>query len=394
MLLLENSVQNYDWGSFHEIPAFLGDAPSSEPVAELWIGTHRLGPSSVVDSNGVRRLLSDVAGELPFMLKVLSARRPLSLQVHPGLDLAREGFKAENAAGIPVGAPERSFKDPNHKPEMVYALSTFDMMAGFRPTAEILRVLAPIETSLARRLRDRLTTDPGFAGIVQLVEWLVTERPSADEIEALVRACRDLLDQGVDIKRAYATALMVREEFPNDVGVVVALLMNRLTLQPGEAAFLGAGMLHAHLKGLCLEAMANSDNVLRAGLTTKHIDAEALVRCLDAGMSRLARVTPMVTSAGVEVFDPAAGEFALAVAQSSTAYAEGVELFGEGHRLVICSAGEVECVNASEERTKLRRGESLYAGPEDGTLTVHGTGETAQVFLPFQGGRNTLIDLV
>ncbi len=394
VLLLENSVQNYDWGSFHEIPAFLGDAPSGEPVAELWLGTHRLGPSSVVEPDGSSRLLSEVAGELPFMLKVLSARRPLSLQVHPGLELAREGFEAENAAGVPVNAPERSFRDPNHKPEMVYALSTFDMMAGFRPTAEILRVLAPIETSLARRLRERLTAEPGFAGIVQLVEWLVTERPSADEIEALSRACRDLLDQGVDIKRAYATALLVREEFPNDAGVVVALLMNRLTLQPGEAAFLGAGMLHAHLKGLCLEAMASSDNVLRAGLTTKHVDAEALVRCLDDGMSRLARVTPVVTPAGVEVFDPAAGEFALSVAQTSAADTGGVELFGDGHRLVICSAGEVACVNARDERVKLRRGQSLYAGPDDGALTVQGTGETAQAFVPTSGQTNTLIDLI
>ncbi len=394
MFVLDNAVRHYDWGSFDEIPRFVGAGRPDEPVAEVWMGTHPMDPSSVTLPDGTGRRLDEVAGELPFLLKLLSARRPLSLQVHPDLERARQGYERENAQGIALEAPERIYKDPNHKPEMVYALSTFDTVVGFRPTAEILRVLAPIEAPLAQRLHDDLRANPGFAGIVRLVESLLSVPVPHEEIERVVQCCRDLLDQGLDIKRAYATALLIREDFPNDPGVVISLLLNRLTLQPGEAAFLDTGVVHAHLRGLCLEVMATSDNVLRAGLTRKHLDPRGLVECLDAGMSRLARVTPEPVGFTTEVYDPGVGDFALAVTQCSRGEPDGVRLLDAPQRIIVCTGGEVELVDASGDRLKLTRGDAVYAGAEDGELTVFGTGEIAEAYAPQDRARGRLVDLI
>lgn len=396
MFVLENAVRNYDWGSFDEIPRFVGSSVNSEPIAEVWMGAHPMDPSTVTHSDGTSQQLHEIAGDLPFLLKLLSARRPLSLQVHPDLPTAQTGFERENALGIALDAPERNFKDANHKPEMVYALSTFDTVVGFRPTAEILRVLAPLEVPLAQRLHDDLRANPGFAGIVRLVEWLLSEPIDPAQIDEVVQCCRDLLDQGLDIKRAYATALMIRQDFPNDPGVVISLLLNRLTLQPGEVAFLDTGVIHAHLRGLCLEVMATSDNVLRAGLTAKHLDPQGLVACLDIGMSRIARVTPQTVGFSTEIFDPGIGDFALAVTQCSRGEPEGVRLLDAPHRIVFCTGGEVELVNALDERLKVRRGEAVYAGPDDGAMRVHGTGEVAQAYAPQErdAQHSRLIDLV
>jgi mannose-6-phosphate isomerase len=379
---LRNGVQNYDWGSSDAIPRFLGDRASGEPVAELWIGTHPLKPSTAIDDDGTERPLAEVAGELPFMVKLLAADRPLSLQVHPSRSLAEAGYDREEAAGIPVDSPQRVYKDRNHKPEMVYALSTFDSLIGFRPTAEILRVLGPLDTPLSQRLADDLRADPGFAGIVRRVEWLLNTGVDPAEVHQIVGACRALSALGMDIKRAYRTVIEIAEHHPDDIGVVVSLLLNRMTLQPGEAAYLETGVMHAHLTGLCLEVMATSDNVLRAGLTGKHVDPRGLVACLDTGMARAARVTPDFVDADTEVFSPADVEFALAVTQISHAAPEGVDLVRADGSLLICTGGEVVVRTDAGEKITLTRGESLYLGPEDHRAVVQGLGEVAQAYLP------------
>lgn len=381
MFLLDNATRAYHWGSTSDIPRFLGQAPGEERMAEVWMGTHPLG-QSMVDLGDESVPLSQVAGELPFLFKILSADRPLSLQVHPNAAMARAGFEAEEAAGIPLDAPERSYRDPSHKPEMAYALTTFDTLVGFRPTAEILRVLHGIDTPLTRSLAEELRESPGFRGIVRLVERLLTGGVSTEEIAELVQACRDLVEVGIDIKRAYVTAVEIAEHYPDDVGVVISLTLNRLTLQPGEAAFLGAGIIHAHLKGMCLEIMAASDNVLRAGLTTKPLDPVGLVKCLEKGMSRLARVTPEPYGFSTEVFNPDVEEFALAVSQCSRAEPEGMLLPPGTQRIIVCTGGEVEVVNAAGDTLKLGRGDSLFAGPADGEIRVVGTGEVAQAYRP------------
>ncbi|WP_052337152.1 mannose-6-phosphate isomerase, class I [Nocardioides alkalitolerans] len=396
MYRLRNGVQNYQWGSPEAIPRFLGERPDGTPVAEVWIGTHALRPSTVVDADGSTKPLPDVAGDLPFMLKVLAADQPLSLQVHPSKGQAEDGYAEEERAGIPLDAPNRVYKDANHKPEMVYALTTFDSLIGFRPTVEILRVLAPLETPLTQRLAEDLRADPGFAGIVRRVEWLLSSEVSPAQVGEVVGACRALGKMGMDIKRAYSTAVEIAEYFPEDVGVIISLMLNRMTLQPGEAAYLGAGIIHAHLKGLCLEVMASSDNVLRAGLTTKHIDSEGLVTCLGTtGMARIARVNPEFVLADTEVFSPADVEFALAVTQVSHAEPEGVAVVDAKKSLLICTGGEVEVRTGAGEKMALGRGESVYLGPDDHDCVVVGLGEVAQAFEPARRAvHSRLVDMV
>lgn len=394
MLRLVNSSRAYDWGSAAHIPRFLGVQPDGVPVAEVWMGTHPLGASSVMGPEGPVPL-ADTAGQLPFLMKLLAADRPLSLQVHPNTAMAQAGFAAEEAAGVPLDAVNRNYKDPHHKPEMAYALTTFDTLVGFRPTAEILRVLGGLNTPLTRGLAEELSAEPGFAGIVRLVEGVLTDGASPADIKELLAECRELVDQGIDIKRAYATALEIGEYFPDDVGVVLSLTLNRLTLQPGEAAFLGPGIIHAHLRGMCLEVMASSDNVLRAGLTTKWLDPVGLVRCLDKGMSRLARVNPEPFGFSTEIFSPDVEEFALSVSQCSMGFRTDTLLPPADQRIVMCTGGEVELINAAGDRLALARGDSVYAGPEDGDLHVVGTGEVAQAYAPTpESVTGELVDIV
>ncbi|MCW2783866.1 MAG: manA [Marmoricola sp.] len=395
MYRLRNGEKHYDWGSPDAIPNFLGGGSSDQPIAEVWIGTHPLSPSVAIGDDGAEVPLSDLTGDLPYMVKLLAAGRPLSLQVHPSRSMAQIGFAYEESAGIPLDSPERVYKDSNHKPEMVYALSTFDSLIGFRPTAEILRVLAPLDTPLSQRLSDDLRADPGFAGIVRRVEWLLSEDVQTSEVHQIVESCARLSALGLDIKRAYATVTEVARDYPDDLGVVITLMLNRMTLQPGEAAFLETGVMHAHLSGLCLEVMASSDNVLRAGLTNKHIDRAGLVACLDIGRARIARVTPDFVDSDTEVFSPADVEFALAVTQISHAAPDGVALVRTDGSVLICTGGEVDVLTGSGEKLTLRRGESLYLGPEDHSAVVKGLGEIAQAYRPeSRAVHSRLVDVV
>ncbi|WP_141015540.1 mannose-6-phosphate isomerase, class I [Nocardioides sambongensis] len=393
MYPLDCPTQDYDWGSTDGIPTFLRQSPGSRPVAEVWMGTHPLGVATVRGSDEARPL-TDVAGELGFMLKILAADRPLSIQVHPNASTARAGFEAEEASGVPLESRDRVFKDPHPKPEMVYALSQFDTLVGFRPTAEILRVLAQLDTPLTQVMAAELRNNPGFAGIVKLVEKQLLSPPSAEEITAVVDQCSSALERGFDIRRAYLTAVELQKHHPGDIGVLISLLLNRLTLQPGEAAFLDAGIIHAHLAGMCLEVMVSSDNVLRAGLTSKHIAAEAMVHCLEEGMSRVARVNPELFGFSTDIYQPGSGDFALSVTQVSQAEPAGAALPERGKRILVCTAGDVALLNEQGESLWLARGDSAYADESDGTIRVVGTGEVAQAYQPTDVHAGRLNDLV
>lgn len=393
MLALDCATQSYDWGSADAIPGFLRRDADGRRVAEVWVGTHPLGTAQVVDASGARRPLTEVSGELGFMLKVLAADRPLSIQVHPDATRAAAGFAAEEAAGIAIDAPERVFKDPHPKPEMVYALSTFDTLVGLRRTSEIMRVLNALDHPLADELTASLVENSGFPGIVRLIEGLLDAPPAVDVVGEVALACQKALDAGHDVKRAFETAVELAETNPGDVGVIISLLMNRLTLQAGEAAYLATGIIHAHLRGMCLEVMVSSDNVLRAGLTTKHVDPHGLVRCLEEGTSRAARVEPIVFNYSTDVFSPS-DDFALSVTQSSPADPAGVVLPASGPRLLVCTGGEVALANRRDEVLRLRRGDVAYADAGDGELRVAGTGEIAQAFVPTTDTRGQLFDLL
>lgn len=363
-------TRSYEWGSPSAIPEFLGHDPTGEPVAEIWLGTHPLAPSDVQTAEGFVPL-AEYAGDLPYMLKVLAPVRPLSIQVHPSSAIAELGYAAEQAAGVPLDDPTRDFKDPHHKPEMVYALSEFDTLVGLRPVGEIRDLLAGLDGAVSARLTPLLGDGP-----LALIRELLDAPPSAAEIDEFVGACAAQLASD-DVARGYATVVEIAGFCPGDPGVVVAMLLNRVTLAPGEAAFIGPGLLHAHLSGLCLEVMASSDNVMRAGLTPKRVNPQAVLKIIDADQPASPRVDPTRVGDSTLAFEPPGRLFALSI----TTGAED-SLPGEGRRILLCTDGEVELAAASGDALTLARGEAAFVSAEDGAIRVGGSGQVAQAYVP------------
>ncbi|HEY4333617.1 MAG TPA: mannose-6-phosphate isomerase, class I [Ilumatobacteraceae bacterium] len=260
---VEGTIQRYDWGDEAAIPRLLGRTPDGSPQAELWFGTH-VGAPSVLDGGSP---LSDLTGPLPYLLKVLAAARPLSIQVHPSAAQAEAGFARENRLGIPLDAPQRTYRDPHHKPELIYALTPFEAMCGIAPldaTDALLEQLGPAAASL----RAVLT----HGGVDAVIALLLHERPPLDDL--LTAAAHS------DARRA-RWLVRLGELHPSDPSAALALFLNDIVLEPGQALFLGAGTMHAYLGGVGVEVMANSDNVVRCGLTTKHVDADEVLRVVD-----------------------------------------------------------------------------------------------------------------
>lgn len=391
MYRLDNPTRHYAWGSTSLLPEFLGTSPDGRPHAELWLGTHRRAPSRVRTNDGGTRPLGDVVDDrsLSYLLKVLAAERPLSLQVHPHRAMARAGFDDEESRGVALGARERSFTDPNHKPEMAVALTTFESLIGFRPTAELWDILPGVGAALTTRLGRQLRSEPGYAGIVGLLGVLLSERDPVpgDAVREVVDACAARVGEGTDPGRAYSTVVELAQWHPYDPGVVASLLLNRVTLAPGEAAFLAHGIIHAHLRGVCLEVQACSDNVLRAGLTDKHVDRDAVLRCLAEGMSDTFRIEPKRVG-DTRLYVPPVEEFALAVTrrddggvESASGAGGGDVVPGSGPRIAICVDGTVE-VSAGGRSMSLVRGQSVFVPGAAGPLAMTGAGALAQAYTP------------
>ncbi len=299
MFRLGAAVQTYDWGSLTAIPEFVGEPPTGQPVAELWFGTHPLGASMIETVDGPQALV-DRIGDLPFMLKVLAPAQPLSIQVHPANDLAAAGFAAEEAAGLPLSDAARDYKDTRHKPEMVYALTPFETLVGLRPVDEAVQLLSVLDVPIAKSLLDR-----SGGGSLAMVEHILTSGVDRDAVDEFAAACAAQLAAGTDVRRGYLTVVEAARVHPSDSGLVLALLLNRLTIAPGRSAFIGPGLIHAHLYGLCLEVMASSDNVFRAGLTTKRVNAEGVLASLAAADGGDAVIGRSQIGAATEVFEPA-----------------------------------------------------------------------------------------
>ena len=260
---LENEIKHYAWGSPELLPALTGKRNASgKPWAELWMGIHPGGPSKTTIQNKTV-MLSDLT-ELPFLFKFLAAGSPLSIQAHPNLAQAREGFERENKEGIPLSAANRNYRDPNHKPEIVCALTPFTAMAGFREKAETAGLLSMVNgaeslcASLEKGYRHFLETLFDLNG-AERKSLTASALSAADSGHPLLRLCGELA-------RIY----------PADPGIISPLYLNVIELKPCEGLFLPAGILHAYVSGLAMECMANSDNVLRGGLTPKHIDRKEL----------------------------------------------------------------------------------------------------------------------
>jgi len=280
-IALDGVLRRYEWGSRTAIPQLLGEEPDGRPAAELWFGAHADDPSpaggrpldEVIAADPVGLLGAGVVDrfgpQLPFLLKILAAEKALSIQVHPNREQAMAGFAAEDAAGVERNAPNRNYRDANHKPELICALTPFDALCGFRPVAATRALLAELALPELRFVEAALAADDPLRGAFTAV--LTHPDPGAAVAALAARAEAS----GVD---ALAGVRLAAADFPGDVGVLVALLLNYVRLEPGEAIYLGAGNVHAYLRGTGVEIMANSDNVLRCGLTPKHVDVPELLR--------------------------------------------------------------------------------------------------------------------
>jgi mannose-6-phosphate isomerase len=261
--VLRGVAQHYDWGSPTAIPELLGDDPDGRPWAELWFGTHHGGAAAVLH-DGRWSPLSEVAGDLPYLTKVLAAERPLSLQAHPSAAQAIEGFAREEQRGVALDDPERIYRDPRPKPELLIALSPFDALCGFRDvdeTADLLTRAGPAGAALGDQLRGE--------GLRALVAAAFGSRPDED----LLAECLATV--------AFGHLRELAARYPHDPALTVALLLHHVELEPGEAIYLPAGNLHAYLGGLGLEVMGSSDNVVRGGFTGKHVDVDELLRVVE-----------------------------------------------------------------------------------------------------------------
>ena len=296
---LTNAVRHYPWGSHTVLPRLLGEpVPAVEPWAEIWMGAHPLDPSHLPDG----RSLADVVPGLPFMVKLLAAQDPLSIQAHPDLDQARAGFAAEEAGGVPASSPDRSYKDANHKPELFVALDRTETLCGFRPPADIVATADRLGSAAFSELvaPARAATDAGDAlrtVVTNLLRLGVAPRTAL--VEEVAGSCRRLAADPVDAAAGWVARLA--ERYPGDAGVLAPLLLELVLLVPGEGLFVDAGVLHAYLHGAGVEVQASSDNVLRGGLTGKRVDVDELLRIVRFEVASGHRVAPSPLGPGVDV---------------------------------------------------------------------------------------------
>lgn len=367
--LLDNPIQRYAWGSLTAIPALLGKSPDGSPQAELWLGAHPLASSRTRSGSTLEALIAReplrLLGEaslarfgprLPFLLKILAAAQPLSLQAHPSREQAEAGFRREEASGLPLTAPNRSYRDPNHKPEILCALTPFQALSGFRKIADSVRLLRAL--SLGRDAFHLETQ--GLRSFFQRVMSLPRDQQAALS-DQWVKAARQLVDGFVP---ECQLALRLGALYPGDVGIVGALLLNLVTLSPGQALYLGAGNLHAYLEGTGVELMANSDNVLRGGLTPKHVDVAELLSVLnfDDGPPQVLQPSGPHT-----VYPTPAPDFCLSRLELDDD--QPITLLPSGPQLLLVVEGEVEVSGVS-----LSRGGSLFVGADEAALRLQGRG--------------------
>ncbi len=396
---LTGSPRAYEWGSHTTIQEFLG-TPTSAPIAELWFGAHPSAPSAMADgapATDLRALLAtdpaahlgeDVRSRfgdgLPYLLKIIAAERPLSLQVHPNIEQARAGFAAEEVRGVPLDAPHRNYRDRNHKPELVYALSRFDALCGFRAPRRAAELVATLDAPLAERLSAVLAGQPSADGLRAAFTELLTpaSRPSADEVAQVVEACARRLRSGSPSPRADRTVVRLAEAYPGDPGVVTSLLLNPVTLEPGEALFVPAGGVHAYLRGTAVELMASSDNVLRAGLTPKHVDVTELLGCVDYVAAPPIRIAPERFHGASRVYYAPVDDFELSITTLTDEDDDAQHLPGRGPRILLCLDGEVTVIATGDGTVTLRRGEAVFAPASDGPLTARGAGTVVQADVP------------
>lgn len=361
LLRLTNVPRDYAWGSTSLLAELEGRTPGHTPEAEVWFGDH---PGDPADVDGGGTLDAQTGGRLPYLLKLLAAAQPLSIQVHPTIEQARAGWARESE--LPLDAAERNYRDDNHKPELLVALSErFESLSGLRPVAETLALLGTLpDVEGVRSLRARLDGDGDV--LRETLRWLL-DGSAGDAVDGVIEAVRSA---GPDAAPAIRAVARIADTYPGDPGVVVALLMNHVVLRRGEGIFLRAGLLHAYLSGLGVEIMAASDNVLRGGLTPKRIDVPELLAIVDTATEEVPVLRPAsegpVTEYAVPVPDFALRRVVLDGAP--------VELPVAGPTMVLATAGDVR-VRAGDDDASIRVGAVAFVSADEPAMILSGSGE-------------------
>ncbi|MEO6988073.1 MAG: mannose-6-phosphate isomerase, class I [Aquihabitans sp.] len=392
MLLLRNSVLPYAWGRTNGLAAIVGSPPSGGPEAELWVGTHPAAPSLVVDDPEGRTLAQVIASDparwlgpeladkgltsLPFLLKILAVGSPLSLQAHPSDDQAQSGFARETAAGLPLTAPNRTYRDASAKPEALVALTDTWAICGFREPEASARLIRALGSDALRPLADALAPG-GPEALHDALAWVLhlegqRRAVVADALAVVVNL--PLIEEAAisdEDRKALDWVRQLVETYPGDPTAVAPLLLHVLELKPGDAVHLPAGNLHAYLEGAGVEVMAASDNVLRGGLTPKHIDVDELLAILHYEPGVPPPPERRTVADGVVVYDSGEDAFALAVVRPED---ETVEIEPSAVSLLLAVSGQVT-VSGRKDTFVLDGGSAAFVPPGAGPLLVSGPGE-------------------
>jgi len=382
---LTGVIQPYAWGSRTAIPEFLGVEPTGEPQAELWFGAHPLAPSAV-DGEPLDKLVAHdpvrVVGRasveafgprLPFLLKIIAAAQPLSLQAHPSREQAAAGYAREQAAGVPRDAPQRTYRDGWPKPELLCAFVETDALCGFREPAATYQMFEKLAVDRALTLVAALADAdvPAAERLRVAFSRLLRLTPDERSVISELAQAAEAIQEPDDVASFARTASELNTYHPGDPGVLAALLMNRITLQPGDALFMPSGNLHAYLSGGGVEIMANSDNVMRGGLTPKYVNVDELLAVLDFTPGLRGLITPLEESPGVWRYPTPAPEFTLWRLEPHTESA-AVPAAGSG-RILLVTDGELTAMSTTT-RLDLGRGEAaLLSAGEEAAVTGRGT---------------------
>ena len=395
--ILKNTIQDYAWGSTQAIPDLLGrENPEGKTQAELWMGAHPKAPS-LVRHNGLwvsleelitknpvdvlgKKVAQNFKDRLPYLFKVLAAAKPLSIQAHPDLNQAREGFQRENAQRIPLEAPHRNYRDDNHKPECICALSRFWALSRFR---KISGILAYFEKLNLRQLEIELADfkkQPTPNGLKQFYTSLMTQ--DKDRQKKIVGNALEQARGFESEDPVFKWMLNLAEDYPDDIGVLSPILLNLICLEPGEAMFLDAGELHAYLEGLGIELMANSDNVLRGGLTAKYVDVSELLRVLKFEDRDVTFLKPVNSIANEWIYPSPAAEFVLSVIKLN----RGATYRSPKNRsveILICTRGKVTIFDLDDlTETQLPQGASAIVPASVERYSIKGQGTCYKAAVP------------
>ena len=395
--LLKNTIQEYAWGSTRAIPDLLGQKnPDHRPQAELWMGAHPKAPSRVeyngrwvplpdlIAENPVDALGKKVAekfnNRLPYLFKVLAAARPLSIQVHPDLRQARKGFQKENARKIPLDAPHRNYRDDNHKPEALCALTRFWALSRFRKIAGILAYFQKLNLKQLEAELFELKKQPAADGLKRFYTALMTM--ASDRQKRIINEALGKIRGFESDDPVFKWMLQLADDYPDDIGIFSPILLNLICLEPGQAMFLDAGELHAYLEGLGIELMANSDNVLRGGLTPKHVDVPELLRILKFDDRDVTLLKPRKSGEHEQVYPSPAAEFVLSVI---TLKREDTYRSAENRsvEIIICTRGIVTIIDCHDQtETPLRNGNSAIVPASVKQYSIKGEGTCYKAGVP------------